>query len=275
MHITNTRVSTLFTCAALAVTVAACSPAMSDDAASAGEVPVTTSSDEARALYLEARAMADNIDMTDAYMKYEEAVAADPNFAMAYVGMANTAPSTDAFVAAVNQAVALADQVSEGERHIIMAQQAGMLSNPTEAMDHLTTVVEMFPEDERAHSQLGTLYFGRQDYATAASHYERATAINPEFVAAYNMLGYSERFQGNTDAAEAAFQQYINLMPEDPNSHDSYAELLMEVGRYDESIQHYERALELDANWVNSFVGMRQQPDLPGTDGRGARDIRA
>ena len=46
------------------------------------------------------------------------------------------------------------------------------------------------------------------------------------------------------------------MLPEDPNPYDSYAELLMKMGRYQESIENYERALAKDPNFVASLVGI-------------------
>src|SRR6185436_13154997 len=56
--------------------------------------------------------------------------------------------------------------------------------------------------------------------------------------------------------AEQAFKKYIELIPNDPNPYDSYAELLMKMGRFDESIKQYEKALSIDPNFVASYVGI-------------------
>ena len=61
--------------------------------------------------------------------------------------------------------------------------------------------------------------------------------------ASYNQLGSAHRFLENFSAAETPFTKYIELIPNDPNPHDSYAELLMKMGRFDDSIKAYERPL--------------------------------
>ncbi len=70
------------------------------------------------------------------------------------------------------------------------------------------------------------------------------------------MLGYSERFLGNYPESEAAFKKYIELVPNDPNPYDSYAELLMKTGRFDESIAQYRKALSIDPHFVSSHFGI-------------------
>ena len=121
---------------------------------------------------------------------------------------------------------------------------------------HYKELVRLFPNDERAHTLLGNLYFGRQDYDAAVKEFVKATAINPSFSQPYNQLGYAYRFLDKLDDAEAAFKKYVQLIPDDPNPHDSYAELLMKRGRFAESIKAYEKALSLDPNFVASYVGI-------------------
>ena len=69
-------------------------------------------------------------------------------------------------------------------------------------------------------------------------------------------MGYAYRFLESFTDAEAAFKKYTELIPDDPNPYDSYAELLMKMGRFDESIKAYEKALSIDPNFVNSYVGI-------------------
>jgi len=103
---------------------------------------------------------------------------------------------------------------------------------------------------------VGAYHFGRQEYAAAIEAYAKATAINPAFSQPYNQMGYAQRFLGHYDEAERAFKTYIELIPGDPNPYDSYAELLMKRGRFEESIRSYEKALSVDPHFVASYVGI-------------------
>jgi tetratricopeptide (TPR) repeat protein len=224
--------------------------------AKSDKIPITTSSEDARKLYLQGRDLAEKLRATDARRFYEQAVAKDANFALGYVGLANTSGTTKEFVEATNRAVALAGQVSEGERHMIMALDAGLKGNPAGALTHFTQLVELFPNDERAQNLLGNAYFGRQEYPKAVEHYVKATTIAPSFSPPYNQLGYAYRFLEKYPEAENAFKTYTKLIPDDPNPYDSYAELLMKMGRFDESIKMYQKALSIDPNFVASYIGI-------------------
>ena len=88
------------------------------DKQAADKIPITTSSAEARQLYVKGRDLAEKLRATDARRFYEQAVEKDKNFALAYVGLANTSGTTKEFIDAVTRATSLASGVSEGERHI-------------------------------------------------------------------------------------------------------------------------------------------------------------
>jgi tetratricopeptide (TPR) repeat protein len=223
---------------------------------SMGKVPITTASRKALKEYLKGRDLLEKLRVTDAREHYAEAVRLDPSFALAFVGLANTAPTAAEFFDALRRATALVGAVSEGEAHIIRALEAGANSRPQEQFQNLSALVAMFPDDERARNLLGLYYFGRQEWAQASAEFRRATEINPEFSAPYNQLGYALRFQGDLAGAEKAFTNYIKLIPKEPNPYDSYAELLMKMGRFSESIQQYENALAINPNFANSYIGI-------------------
>jgi tetratricopeptide (TPR) repeat protein len=231
-------------------------PLLAYAAPGAEKVPITTSSTEARQLYLQGRDAAEKLRITDAYGFYEKAVAQDPKFALGYYGLANTAQTNKAFFAALKQAVALSDAVSEGEQLMIRGLQAGVTGDVDGQRRMYTELVTKYPNDERALSLLGNYYFGFQQYPKAIEYLTKATVLDPSFTTPYNQLGYAYRFEGKYPEAETTFKKYIELLPNDPNPYDSYGEFLMKVGRFDESIASYRKALEADPNFVASLVGI-------------------
>jgi tetratricopeptide (TPR) repeat protein len=230
--------------------------AIAPAAIAADQIPITTSSDEARQLYLRGRDLAERLRATDARAFYEKAAAKDPNFALAQVGLANTAGTAKQFFEAVGRAAALAERASPSEKLLICALDAGAKGEPPRQKDCLAKLVAAHPDDERAHNQMGLYHFGRQEFAPAIEEFKKATALNPRFSAPYNQMGYAYRSLARFAEAEQAFKKYIELIPDDPNPYDSYAELLMKMGRFEESIQNYEKALALDRNFVASYIGI-------------------
>ena len=222
----------------------------------AGKIPITTSSDEARALYIEGRDLLEKLRATDAHARYQAAIEKDPAFALAHLGFAQTSNTAQEFFDSMKRASANAPKASEGEQLLIQFTEAGARGETDKQTALSKKLAAMFPNDERVHNLVGGLYFGRQDWKQAVEGYKRSTAINPEYSAPYNQLGYALRFMERYDEAEKVFKKYAELIPNDPNPYDSYAELLMKMGRFDESIKQYEKALAVDKNFIASWVGI-------------------
>ena len=231
-------------------------PAPAAPVANAGKIPVTTSSEEARAAFLAGRDKAEKLLVTESIADFQKAASLDPNFALAELSLANSAPTGREFFEHLGKAVTLADKASDGERLLILATEAGANTNAAKQKQLLDQLVAAYPNDERAHFNLGGYYFGQQDYAKAIEHYKRATELDPAYSRAFNILGYAHRQAGDYASAEQDFQNYIKLIPNDPNPYDSYGELLLKMGRFDDAIAQYRKALAIDANFLASHQGV-------------------
>ncbi len=220
------------------------------------KIPVTTVSDEGKAEFIIGRDLFEKLEQRASLTYFENAISKDNEFAMAYYYHALSNPTTKGFFEDLKNAVAFKDKSSKGEQLIILALKAGVDGNQKRQEEYLTQLVELYPNDERAHGQLGQFYFGQQKYQMSVDHLKKSTEINPDFSSSYNMLGYSYRNLGNYDAAEKSFVKYIELIPDDPNPYDSYAELLMKLGKYEESIVQYKKALSMDPDFFASHMGI-------------------
>ena len=225
-------------------------------AANGGKIAITTSSAEAKSEFLAGRDMAEKLRITDSIPHYEKAVSLDPSFATAELNLATSAPTGKEFFEHLNKAVSLADKASDGERLLILATQAGANNNALKQKEYLEQLVAAYPNDERAQFNLGTYYFGQQDFPPAIDHLKKALEIEPNYSNACNLLGYAYRQTEDYANAEKAFQKYIQLIPSDPNPYDSYAELLLKMGRFDDSIAQYRKALEIEPSFLNAHQGI-------------------
>ncbi|HEY0430419.1 MAG TPA: tetratricopeptide repeat protein, partial [Pyrinomonadaceae bacterium] len=239
-------------CQQVAPNTATASTATGDN----GKIQVTTSSEEARKEFLAGRDLSEKLRITDSIAHFDKAISLDPNFALAELNRANVSPSAKEFFEHLKKAVALADKASDGERMLIQANEAGANGDPTKQKEILEKLVAAYPNDERAHFNLGGYYFGQQDFTQAIGHYKRATELAPDYSTAFNILGYAYRQNEAYSDAESAFRKYIELIPNDPNPYDSYAELLLKMGRFDEAITQYNKALAIEPNFINSHFGI-------------------
>jgi len=265
MQRTFTRPHVWLTVCGVVCILAGCDRAKSDEAretgavttGSRGKIPVSTSSEEARQLHAQGVELADQLRPHQARQLFEKAVAKDPKFAMAHYNLALASPSAKATTEHLNQAAALSENASEGERLTILSFQAFNNGDPAKALEYSKQLVAAYPEDERAHTSLGnTYFFAEQDYENARGELQKAIEVEPNFAPAYNMLGYSHSALKDYPEAEKAFKKYIELVPNDPNPYDSYGELLMKTGKFDESIAQYRKALSIDPHFVGSHFGI-------------------
>jgi tetratricopeptide (TPR) repeat protein len=243
------------------------STAPSVASASEGKIPITTKSEEARQEFLQGQSLSDRLLAQDSLQHFDKAIALDPDFAVAELARANNSPTTKEFFEHQQKATALAEKVSDGERLLILANQAGANAEVIKQKDYLEKLLTAYPNDERAQLIAGNFYFGQQQIEEAIAHYKKATEIAPNFSPVYNILGYAYRQRGDYAGAEQAFKKYVELIPNDPNPYDSYAELLLKMGRFDDSIVQYQKALSVDPNFTPSRFGIaanlmyKNQPD--------------
>src|SRR5579864_8800253 len=206
-------------------------------AADNGKIPITTKSEEAKKEFLLGRDLFDRGLVQDAIPHFDKAIALDPDFASAELARADSAVRDPKGVFEhLNKAVALAPKVSEGERLLILATEAQVKGDPAKWKDYLEKLVAAYPNDERAQNELANFYFATQQYPLAIDFSKKTIALAPNFAPAYDVLGYSYREQGDYGQAESAFKKYTELIPDSPDPYDAYAELLLKMGKFEESI---------------------------------------
>lgn len=240
----------------------------------AGKIPITTSSEEARKEFLQGRDLNEKLLNQDSIAHFDKAIALDPNFALAELNRANVSPTGKEFFEHLKKAVSLADKASSGEKLLILGTEAGANGNAAKQKEYLDQLVAAYPNDERANFALGGYYFGQQDFPQAIQYYKKATELAPTFSSAFNLLGYAYRQNVDYANAEAAFKKYIELIPNDPNPYDSYAELLLKMGKFDDSITQYRKALSIDQNFINAHQGIGMALLYKGNAAEAAAEIQ-
>ena len=221
-----------------------------------GKIPITTASDEARKEFQTGRDLSERLLGQESLQHFDKALALDPEFAAAELGRANNSPTAKEFFEHLKKAVALAPKASNGEKLLILANQAGANGVVEIQKEYLDQLVAAYPNDERAQFTLGNYYFGQQDLDEALEHYKKTSELSPNYSQVYNLMGYCLRQKGDYANSEQSFKKYIELIPNDPNPYDSYAELLLKMGRYDESVAQYRKALSIDPHFNASRFGI-------------------
>lgn len=221
-----------------------------------GDMPITTSSDEAMKQFILGRDLQDNLVNVKARRHFRRAIKLDPEFALAYLHLSFSNMGAKGFFENLKLAKMYASKTSEGEQLFILAIEAGASGDLKQQGEHFQALAKLYPGDIRPKMLLANFYFGQQKYDSAVATYEAIVRIAPEYAPPYNMLGYSLRSLNKYSEAAEAFRTYIELIPDNANPYDSYAELMTRLGKFEEAITHYKKALEVDETFGSSRLGI-------------------
>jgi tetratricopeptide (TPR) repeat protein len=219
-------------------------------------IPVSTSSDEARELYFKGRDALEGLRSEEAHAYFARAVREDPEFALAHLGLAESAPTEKEFGDSLRRAMHRSRTVTEGERLLIRAVHARTTHNLNAEFEYSNQAATRYPDDERARLRLADFYLRGGNTAEAIRGYRKALDIAPEFTLPYLRLGEAYRIAGNFREAENALGHYVELNRSEPAAHNSLARLLMKAGRFEASIAEYEEALRLDPDDGDAPIGI-------------------
>lgn len=219
------------------------------------EIPITTSSELARELFIQGRDNIENGEYVNAAKLLDQALKKDSNFIMAYCYRVISGGGSQAMYHNLNKAKSLTYKASSGEKLFVNLLGSAIDNNHNEVQFYIDTLTSMYPDDKHLMLFAGFYYQSVKDYPDAARFYMKASEIDSTFAPAYNVLGYLNVHSENYQAAESNFKKYIQLMPDRPNPYDSYAEFLLKRGRYDESIEQYRQAFSIDSTFTSALIG--------------------
>jgi TolB-like protein/class 3 adenylate cyclase/Tfp pilus assembly protein PilF len=186
----------------------------------------------------------DNLPKAIAF--YEQAIARDPKYALAYAGLANSY-------------VLLPYYFSVPQRDAMAKAREAALK-----------AVEIDPKLAEAHNALGKiLNFDDLDLAGAAREFLRAIELQPNNATAHQWYGNGPLDSlGRFDEAIAETKRAVELDPLSPIINTDHAYPLYYARRYDEAMAQAKKTIELDPGFFypHQILGMILQAkgDLPG-----------
>jgi eukaryotic-like serine/threonine-protein kinase len=160
---------------------------------------------------------------------YQKAIAIDPNYALAYHGIAAAYDFANGYYLPSNESEPKAKAAA------------------VKALELDETLAE-------THFLLGKIVFWYEwDWATAERHWKRANELDPTYPADYPpYLAAMGRFEEAIKGQEVLLQR----MPLDLNMNLDLALILLQAGKYDQSIEQTRKALELDAGFWWSYQSL-------------------
>ncbi len=213
-------------------------------------LPVTTTSEAAKAAYVKALQAAENSNIPVFFDELKSAAKTDPSFFMAYayLSLAETSFGQYEKAAAYIQPALAIDPAgfNQGENIIRQALQALKADPKSDLASFMASLTAAYPNTAQAHELAATsASWISKDPKASVQHLLRLLEIRPGYGGAYNSLGYCYMALEKMDKSKAAFEKYLELAPNEPNAYDSMGEYYMVAKDYAKSAEHYDRAVAL------------------------------
>src|SRR5216110_4136404 len=210
--------------------------------------PITTSSAEARAHFLEGLREFDLGRLIDANTHFKAAIAADPDFAFGYLNVANTANSLAEFRSNLALAEQHAAGASEAERLQIQMVRKGFDQDLAGQLALGQQLVQKYPGSPRAWLALAGVQGGLNRNDEARASIAKALALAPRMFVAHTTLGLSYVFGEPRDFDKALqhVQQAEKLAPDEPGAHTSLGDVYRAQRNLDKAREEYARGHQLN-----------------------------
>ncbi|NJM54322.1 MAG: tetratricopeptide repeat protein [Blastocatellia bacterium] len=182
------------------------------------------------------------IDMQKALDYFQQAVALDPNYALAYTGIADT--------------YALISNYGDAPPPLVTKPKAKEFALKALSLD------EQLAE---AHAALG-LILTEFDYnfAEAETHYKRAIELNPNYATVRQFYGELLSHLGRFDESVAQFQKALEIDPLSPVINRTYGGTLYQARKYDEAIFQLKKMLDLNPTFGAAYATLSVVYNLKG-----------
>ena len=195
----------------------------------------------------------------DGQKEFQEAVNIDTTFAMAHCYLAF---STGVFkvanplsnLSSERENMRLANKYSkkatDRERDIIHAYSAFIDRDYYSFLTRAKELAENYPNEKVIYFRLGTANYFTGNYQQSVEAYNKVLEIDPKHADAYNMLSYNYSNMNEHEKAISAVRNYIALLPDVSNTHDTAFEIYLMAGQYDNAYQVCEEALKINPQWT-------------------------
>ncbi len=163
---------------------------------------------------------------------FEQAVAVDPNYALAYSGLAD--------------AYWILHFLSDAEP----AQQL-----PSLAKAAALKAIALDDTLAEAHTSLGEINQTFElDFAAAEREYKRAIELNPNYAVAHQRYGFFLNLMGRINEARAEFGRALEIDPVSPVMNAEAGRPFYRSRDYGRAAEQFQKAIELDPNYPRAHI---------------------
>jgi tetratricopeptide (TPR) repeat protein len=219
-------------------------------------MPLTTRSAAAAVDFEQGMAAYENLNTPQSIDLFRQAVKKDPEFAQAWLMISRSSFDPAEIATSREKAKALAPKASPDEQLFIRWMAGSQENDLVGAIAAMNDLLSKYPKDKRLLFFSAVWFFNQGAVEPSLQMSERALACDPNYAPALNEAGYAYAQLGQMDKAFATMERYIAQLPKEANPQDSYAEMLRMDGKFDQALEHYRAALNIDAKFYGSQLGI-------------------
>jgi len=190
---------------------------------------------------------------------FNEALALDPRFALAYAGIADASlkmynTTEDRFwtqkaMGAAQQAHRLDDSLPEVR--FTLGSVLIATGHAAEAITELHRALELAPDSDEVYRRLGSAYLASGNKVQSIQAFEHAVRVNPYYWLNYNALGNAYFRFGDYPKALTAFSKVTEIEPDNAWGYENVGAVHLSEAQYAECIPAFQKALDLAPNADN------------------------
>lgn len=188
---------------------------------------------------------------------FNQALQADPKFALAYAGIADASLSIynstkdPLFAQKALGAAQQAEQMNESlpEVHATVGAVYRATGRYSESIAELDQAISLAPNSDEAYRRLGAVYLESGNGPKAIEALNKAVQLNPYFWANFDELGNAYYQLGDYPKALDAFRQVTVLEPDMGAGYENVATVFATQGKYSDSIPYYQKSIQIEPNY--------------------------
>ncbi|HMF92108.1 MAG TPA: tetratricopeptide repeat protein [Candidatus Angelobacter sp.] len=230
---------------------------------------MSSRSPKARAAFEDGLAKVETLHVQAGLESWRKATHEDPNSALPHILLAYFSPDPTEQVAEREKALA-AHKIAGSEEQLIVEWLANASqSRWVPAIQAMNGALAQHKQDKHLAWLAGWWLMLAQDQpARAIPMFERAIQLDAKFADPWNEVAYCYARTGDMDQAFQRIQHYAELLPNEANPQDSFAEISRMAGRFDDALKHYRMSLKIDPTFLESQLGLGDTYALMGDQPR-------
>jgi eukaryotic-like serine/threonine-protein kinase len=184
---------------------------------------------------------------------FEQAIEKDPNFALAYTGVADAGirmygeTKESIWAQKATLAAQRAEQLSNNlpEVHISLGSVYATTGKNTQAVTELKRALELAPNSDEVYRNLGDAYHRSGQSNEAIAAFQKAVAANPYNWSNHIALGNAYLELGDNVKALPEFQKVIEIANDSPLGYEGLGNVYLRDGKWGEAIPQFQKAISL------------------------------